>query len=317
MSKEKYNSFLLSYNELQRKIKNFKHKEYGIDQKIQTYVKNFQDIEFEINMSLIAVKDIYHKKQDYWKHRIKNLRSQRTHSKHLLEYLIKEKNNLKKPIINNEISKKIKSNKLVIEQIKSEIEKLERKIKIEALDINEEIKTVDEISELERKKQKKIEEIMEKEQRIQLENRGYFTINQRIDFARIILKHNSEQLKKFTNKRRDIRKKLVDLYMGAEELSKKNRIMKQKLIKSLTGVNLYHESLIRELNQKWKIPAKKETKKKLKQLEKLDVKPEVRNSWLLLQKHKKEKLALALEKQKLGKKLDFYEFKLILEESKK
>ncbi len=317
MSKEKYNSFLLSFNDLQRKIKNFKHKKYGIDQKIQTYVKNFQDIEFEINMSLIAVKDIYHKKQDYWKHRIKNLRSQRTHSKHLLEDLIKEKNNLKKPIINKEISKKIKSNKLVIKQIKSEIEKLERKIKIEALDINEEIKTVEEISELERRKQKKIEEIMEKEQIIQLENRCYFTINQRINFARIILKHNSEQLKKFTNKRRDSRNKVFDLYMGAEELSKKNRIMKQELVKSLTGANHYHESLIRELNQKWKSPAKKETKKKLKQLEKLEVKPEVRNSWFLLQKHKKEKLALALEKQKLGKKLDFYEFKLILEESKK
>ncbi len=317
MSKEKYNSFLLSFNDLQRKIKNFKHKKYGIDQKIQTYVNNFQDIEFEINMSLIAVKDIYHKKQAYWKRRIKNLRSQRTHSKHLLEHLIKEKNNLKKPIINNEISKKIKSNKLVIKQIKSEIEKLERKIKIEALDINEEIKTVDEISELEGKKQKKIEEIMEKEQIIQLENRGYFTINQRIDYAIIILKHNSEQLKNFINKRREIRKKLVDLHMGAEELSKKNRIMKQELVKSLTGANLYHESLRRELNQKWKIPTKKETKKKLKQLEKLKVKPEVRNSWLLLQKHKKEKLALALEKQKLGKKLDFYEFKLILEESKK
>jgi hypothetical protein len=32
---------------------------------------------------------------------------------------------------------------------------------------------------------------------------------------------------------------------------------------------------------------------------------------------KNEKLAIALEKQKLGKKLDFYEFKLILEQSKK
>ena len=317
MSKEKYNSFLLSFNDLQRKIKNFKHKKYGIDQKIQTYINNFQDIEFEINMSLIAVREIYYKKQDYWKHRIKNLRSQRTHSKHLLENLFEEKKNLKKPIINNEISKKIKSNNLIIEQIKREIEKLERKIKIETLDINAEIKIVDEISELVRKKQKKIEEVMEEEQRIQLENRRYFTINQRIDFARILLKHNNEQLKKFTNKRRDLHKKLVDLYMGAEELSKKNRFMKQELVKTLTGANRYHESLIRELNQKWKIPAKKETKKKLKQLEKLDIKPEVRNGWLLLQKHKKEKLALALEKQKLGKKLDFYEFKLILEESKK
>jgi hypothetical protein len=37
----------------------------------------------------------------------------------------------------------------------------------------------------------------------------------------------------------------------------------------------------------------------------------------MFKQFKNERLAIALEKQKLGKKLDFYEFKLILDQPKK
>ncbi|GAH23415.1 unnamed protein product, partial [marine sediment metagenome] len=37
----------------------------------------------------------------------------------------------------------------------------------------------------------------------------------------------------------------------------------------------------------------------------------------MFKQFKKERLAIILEKQKLGKKLDFYEFKLILDQPKK
>ena len=301
MSREKLNppqNSRISFQELQSQIEEFRKKRDDLNNKTKNYINQLQDLDSEINNYLKLAKDNYKKKRDYWNEKVGKLKEKKVEYKRMLEKTIDEK---KKIQGTGNTEKKFRS----IKQIERKIEGLERIIETENLDISEENSIIDKIKELMVDKQEFLAE---------QQNSDVFKIERKIQIIKINLNKIYEQLNKWSNKSQNYHSKMQETFEIINELKSKKKEVEETLIENKKAADNFHDKFLNLMNQKKKISkgkrSYKSSSKSYKKSFKTNNKQEEK-----LEKIKQDKLAVALEKQKAGKKLNLYEARLILEKS--
>jgi len=323
MSGKNYNNFEYFITDAQKEIKELVHKRNQLYNKISRYIKSFQIAEYEIYKSLFNAKEYYNKKRYYSTKKIRKLRRKVLEYEDILDFLITERNKLKKPDLNRNYLNLIKSLNKSIKEINYSINSFNNKINNQVLRIEEEIYIVEKISRLERKKRKRSKLLSElkKVKITELQSTKYHKVDSRINLFDAMLKEINRDLIKWSYKRKNYHKKMLDLYREAKEFRNFKITMENKLKENMDAADHYYQHYLEIMNQNERdIVEKIWLKPKAKPQRKESITPRFESIITrkeLFKQFKNERLAIALEKQKLGKKLDFYEFKLILEQSKK
>jgi uncharacterized coiled-coil DUF342 family protein len=323
MSGKKYDNFGHFITDAQKEIKELVNKRNQLNNKIKRYIKSFQMAEYEIYKSLFNTKEYYNKKRYYSTKKIRKLRRKVLEYEDILDFLITERNKLKKPDLNRNLLNLIKCLDNSIKEINYRINSFNKKIKNHILRIEEEIYIVEKISKLEKKKQKRVKLLSElkKVKITELQSTEYYKVDSRIKLFETMLKEINRDLIKWSNKRKNYHKKMLDLYREAKEFRNFKKEMENKLKENKDTADHYYQHYLEIMNQNErdiinKIWFKPKAKPQLREL----ITPRLESIITrkkMFKQFKNERLAIALEKQKLGKKLDFYEFKLILDQPKK
>ena len=323
MSGNKYNNFGHFITDAQKEIKELDYKRNQLNDMTKRYIKSFQMAEYEIYKSLFNTKQYYNKKRYYSTKKIRKLRRKLIEYKDTLDFLITERKKLKKPDLNRNLLNLIKCLDNSIKEINYRINSFNKKIKNHILRIEEEIYIVEKISKLEKKKQKRVKLLSElkKVKITELQSTEYYEVDSRIKLFETMLKEINRDLIKWSNKRKNYHKKMLDLYREAKEFRNFKKEMENKLKENKDAADHYYQHYLEIMNRNerdiikkiWLKPKAKSQQREIitPRLESIITRKE------MFKQFKNERLAIALEKQKLGKKLDFYEFKLILEQSKK
>jgi len=304
MSKEKTNTSQItksSFKELQIQIEEFRKKRDDLNKKTKDYINQLQEIDTEIDSSLILAKNDYKRKRDYWNSKVKKLKEKKLEYKKILENCLEEKRKLQKTSDNGNSSKGFIS----IKQIERKISNLERIIETENLDISEENAIIDKIKELAEIKR----DFLTIEQ-----NSDLFKLERKIQIVKINLNKIYEQLNKWSNKSQNYHSSMLELYQKVNELKDKKKKFEEELIENKKAADLYHEKFLHVMNQRKKIPRNKKPYRPTKKPKKTFTGKTKKDAEI--EKIKQDKLATALEKQKAGKKLNLFEARLILEKSK-
>jgi uncharacterized coiled-coil DUF342 family protein len=291
-----------SFRELQLQIEEFREKRDELNKKTKEYINELQNIDVKIEENLALAKDDYKKKRDYWNSKVKNLKDKKNEYKNILDKFTEEKKQILKESKKGKGAKKYVS----IKQIDKKIENLERRIEIENLDILEENAMVDKIREIALEKQEFLAE---------QQNSDFFKIERKIQIVKINMNKIYEQLNKWSNKSQDYHSKMHDIYQTVNELREKKKTLEEELIENKKAADSYHEKFLRVM-----IKIKKDSKgRRPTYTSKKPQAPKSRTYFRNeeLEKLKQDKLAVALEKQKSGRKLNLYEARLILENPKK
>jgi len=323
MTDHKFDNFSQYFYKWQNNIINFVLKRNLVNKEIANYIKSFQNIDSEIYKSLFTAKEFYNKKRHYYNQKIKKLKQQEFEFKKLLEYAYKERKSASEPKLKDEISSSVNHIRDSIEEIDDKIYNLNKKIEEQTLDIDEENYIIEELKNLDRDKQinlrhlKKLEGDLIKE----IKSNTYFKTIRTIDILEVNLKEMHRNLKKWSKRKVKIHKQMLDLYRKAKEFQNIKRQIEKELIgaKQTTDKNL---QLFYELKNQSEKKAFREqlrfykNKVKAKEIDKSKTKYIIKSK-RTQKKYTKKKLAIALAKQRSGKKLDFYELKLILDHSKR
>ena len=323
MSGNTYNNFGHFITDAQKEIKELVNKRNQLNNKIKRYIKSFQMAEYEIYKSLLNTKEYYNKKRYYSSKKIRKLRRKVLEYEEILDFLITERNKLKKPDLNRNFLNLIKCLGNSIKEINYRINSFNNKINNHIFRIEEEIYIVEKISRLEKKKQKRVKLLSElkKVKITELQSTNYHKVNSRITLFDAMLKEINRDLIKWFNKRKNYHKKMLDLYREAKEFRNIKKEMENKLKENKDAADHYYQHYLEIMNQNERDIVKKIwLKPKAKPQQRESITPRLESIITrkeLFKQFKNERLAIALEKQRLGKKLDFYEFKLILEQPKK
>lgn len=304
MSREKLNppqNSRISFQELQSQIEEFRKKRDDLNNKTKNYINQLQDLDSEINNYLKLAKDNYKKKRDYWNEKVGKLKEKKIEYKRMLEKTIDEK----KKILGIDDTKNTDKKFHSIKQIERKIEGLERIIETENLDISEENSIIDKIKELMVDKQEFVAE---------QQNSDVFKIERKIQIIKINLNKIYEQLNKWSNKSQNYHSKMQETFEIINELKSKKKEVEEFLIENKKAADIFHDKFLNLMNQKKKISKGKRSYKSSSRSYKKSFKPNNKQEEKL-EKIKQDKLAVALEKQKAGKKLNLYEARLILEKS--
>lgn len=302
MSGENYDNFGVSFNSLLQKIEVVKRKRNEVNKKIQEYISSFQLIETELIESFLTAKEIYDKRWKYCNKKIKLLKKKKIEYEYLFDNLIEEKKKLQNPRSNSKDLELIESNKNSIKQIDHKIYNLEKRFKSELLKINEENEVIDQISKLDKEKQ---------ELKIKLQSSEFYKNQSKIKFIEIKLKTIFEQLNKWFIKRRNSHEEIFDLFQKVYKLNNNKKKMERELSENKRAAERYFLQFSKTLNYENEISKKIRYNNKAKQKEMPRFELRIKNKELF-KKFKQEKLAIALEKQKAGKKLHISEYRLIL-----
>jgi len=299
MSKEKTQYSSLSFNDLQGKIEDFKEKRDSLNKKTREYIDRLSLIENGIIELLKTARDVYKPKRDHWNKKVKQLKEKKIEYKDLLDNFINEKRKLR----GTKSSKSYVSTK----KLERRIDFLERVIETENLDISKENEIVDEIRDLERKKQEVL---------VAQKTDNAYKIGRKIEIVKINLNKIYEQLNKWSSKSQKYHMKMLESYQKANDLKENKKLMEEELIRNKKAADRYHSQYLEVINQKkrrtqHRKPYKSGPRKRVQRPKYINKNQE------LLEKLKRDKLAVALEKQKAGKKLNLYEARLILEQSAK
>jgi len=323
MSGKKYNNFGHFITDAQKEIKELGHKRNQLNNKIKRYIKSFQMAEYEIYKSLFNTKEYYNKKRSYSIKKIRKLRRKVIEYEDILDFLITDRNKLKQPDLNRNYLNLIKCLDNSIKEINYKINSFNEKIKNHILSIEEEVYIVEKISKLVKKKHKRVKLLSEvkKVKITKLQSTNYYKADSRIKLFETMLKEINRDLIKWSNKRKNYHKEMLDLYREAKEFRKFKKEMEKKLKENKDAADHYYQHYLEIMNQNerdiikkiWFKPKAQPQRRKIitPRIESIITRKE------MFKQFKNERLAIALEKQKLGKKLDFYEFKLILDQSKK
>ncbi|MHA1781933.1 MAG: DUF7121 family protein [Promethearchaeota archaeon] len=304
MSNEKFRphqASWVSFRELQQQIEEFREKRDELNKKTKYYINKLQTIEEEIENLLKLAKTDYKRKRDYWNIKVQKLKQKKNEYKEILENLLEEKKKLQK----NSNIKNNTNNVLSIKQIDKKISKLERIIETENLDISEENSIIDKIRELAELKKKILAEQVGSE---------LFKLEKKIEIVKINLNKIYEQLTKWSNRSQKYHLMMRETYEKINELKKEKERLEEELIENKKAADAFHEKFLRAMNQKKLLSRKNRNFKYRKNVKK----PQKFEKKRLeeIEKLKQEQLAIALEKQKAGKKLNLFEARLILEKSK-
>ncbi len=323
MSGNKSNNFGHFITDAQKEIKELVHKRNQLNNKIKRYIKSFQMAEYEIYKSLFNTKEYYNKKRYYSIKKIRKLRRKVIEYEDILDFLITERNKLKQPDLNRNLLNLIECLDNSIKEINYRINSFNEKIKNHILSIEEEVYIVEKISKLVKKKQKRVKLLSEvkKVKITELQSTNYYKADSRIKLFETMLKEINRDLIKWSNKRKNYHKKMLALYREAKEFRNFKKEMENKLKENKDAADHYYQHYLEIMNQNerdiikkiWFKPKAKPQRREIitPRLESIITRKK------MFKQLKNERLVIALEKQKLGKKLDFYEFKLILEQSKK
>ncbi|GAH04968.1 unnamed protein product, partial [marine sediment metagenome] len=273
-----------------------------LNKKTKKFITELQAIDGEIDGYLKVVKDDYKKKRDYWNDKVKKLKDKKIEYKQLLDKFIDDGKKLLKASKKGKDTKKFIS----IKQIDKKIDNLERRIEIENLEIVEENEIVDKIRELAKIKHDFLDE---------QQNSDYLRIERKIKIVKINLNKIYEQLSKWSNKSQNYHAKMHETYETINELREKKKALEEELIENKKAADQYHEQLLRVMDKRKKISKGKRPYHSSQSRSKTPYRKNTRKN-NELEKLKREKLAIALEKQKAGKKLNLFEARLILEQPK-
>ena len=323
MSGEKYNNFGHFITDAQKEIKELVNKRNQLNNKIKRYIKSFQMAENEIYKSLFNTKEYYNKKRYYSIKKFRKLRRRVIEYEDILDFLITERNKLKKPDLNPNLLNLIKCLDNSIKEINYRINNFNKKIKNSNLRIEEEIYIVEKISKLENKKQKrvKLQSELKKVKITELQSTDYYKADSRIKLFETTLEEINRDLTKWSNKRKSYHKKMLALYREAKEFRNVKKEMENKLKENKDAADHYYQHYLEIMNRNERDIIKKILLKPKAKPQRREIMTPRLESIItrkeMFKQFKNERLAIALEKQKLGKKLDFYEFKLILDQPKK
>jgi len=308
MSKDRADSKpRISFKALQNQLEDFKQKRDDLNKKTKEYIKSLQDIDMKINKCLKTARDVYKKKRDHWNRKVKKLKAKKIEYKNLLDSIIEEKKKLQK----SKSKKKGHNIYSSIKQIERKIDNLERIIEIENLEISEENAIIDKIRELATNKL----ELLQEQQNDEL-----YKIERKTEIVKINLNKIYEQLNKWSEKSQTNHQAMLDLYQTVNELRDRKKKEEESLIENKKKADIFHEKYLGLMNQRKK---RNNNRAKRPYNNRNRNKPRYNGNFKkqnqnqeLLNKMKQDKLAVALEKQKSGKKLNLFEARLILEQSK-
>ena len=345
MNDTNFDNFSQDFNKWQKNLINLSLKRNLVNKELENYIKNIQTIDSEIFKALFTAKEYYNKKQQYYNQKIKRLKQKEIEFKKLLTN--KEKRKLTKPKVTDEISNSIRYIKQSIEEIESKINNLSNQIEEVTLDIDEENNIIEDIKNLDRDKQINLRQLRKLEQDLfrEMKHDNYFKTVRTIEILEINLKEIPGDLDKLSKKKIKIHRKMLDLYRKAKIFEKIKKQIENELLEAKQATDRYlqlyseltiqnNKILIEEQLRffKNKVKAKEKrllnTKHTIKENRLPNIKYITREKRLpnikyitkkkiLQKKLRNEKLKIALQKQKSGKKLNFYELKLILDHSKK
>jgi uncharacterized coiled-coil DUF342 family protein len=147
------------------------------------------------------------------------------------------------------------------------------------------------------------------------QNNDYLRIERKIKIVKINLNKIYEQLSKWSNKSQNYHTKMHETYEIINELREKKKTIEEELIENKKAADGYHEQLLRVMDKRKKISKGKRPNYSSQSRSKTPYRKNTRKNYEL-EKLKRDKLAVALEKQKAGKKLNLFEARLILEQPK-
>ena len=323
MTDHKFDNFSQYFHNWQKNVINIALKRNLAIKELENYIRSFRNIDSEIYKSLFAAKEFYGKKRHYYKQKINKLKQQEIEFRKLLEYLYKEKEKITEPKKKDEISISIKHVKNTIEELEDKLYNLNNRIEEQALDIDEESYIIEEIQILDRDKQLNLRHLkkLEGELSIEIQSNTYFITVRTIEILEVNLNGMHKNLDKWSKRKVKINKKMLELYQKAKEFEKIKMQIEKELLgaKQTTDKNL---QLFYDLKKQSEKKAFQEQLKIFKDKAKAKERNKLKTKYIIKKKrsqksYTKAKLATALQKQRSGKKLDFYELKLILEHSKK
>jgi len=323
MTNHKFDNFTQYFHNWQKNVISIALKRNLANKELENYIRSFRNIDSEIYKSLFAAKEFYGKKRHYYKQKINKLKQQEIEFRKLLEYLYKEKEKITEPKKKDEISTSIKHIKNTIEELEDKIYNLNNRIEEQALDIDEESYIIEEIQNLDRDKQINLRHLkkLEGELSIEIQSNPYFITVRTIEILEVNLKGMHKNLDKWSKRNVKIHKQMLELYQKAKEFEKIKMQIEKELLgaKQTTDKNL---QLFYDLKKQSEKKTFREQLKIFKDKAKAKERNKLKTKYIIKKKrsqksYTKAKLATALQKQRSGKKLDFYELKLILEHSKK
>lgn len=291
-----------SFRELQLQIEEFRQKRDDLNKKTKDFINKLQTIDTEIDKHLNIAKQDYKKKRDYWNNKVKKLKDKKNEYKDLLDKVFEEK----KKILQKSKKGKKTNNYISVRQIDKKIDNLERRIEIENLDIMEENAMVDQIRDL---------AVIKQDFLAEQQNSDLFKIERKIQIVKINLNKIYEQLNKWSTKSQDYHAKMLEIYQTVNELREEKKALEENLIENKKAADAYHEKFLRVMNKRKKESKGRQSNYSSKKPRRPSKKPYTHRNYEL-EKLKQEKLTIALEKQKAGRKLNLYEARLILESSR-
>ena len=323
MSDYNFDNFSQYFNKWQKNLINIALKRNLVNKELEKYIKSFQTIDSEIYKALFTAKEYYNKKHHYYNQKIKRLKHKETEFKQLLDYVNREKGSLTEPKVKDEISTSIRFIKNSIREIDDKINNLSNQIEELTLDVDEESNIIEDIKNLDRDKKINLRHLRKLEQDLlsEMQHNAYFKTVRTIEILEINVKEMPRNLNKWSKKRVKIHRKMLDLCRKAKVFENIKKQIESELLgtKHTTDRYLQLYSELKNRNKKKLIEEQLRffrNKAKAKEKRVINTKYIIKKK-RLKKKFKNEKLEIALEKQKSGKKLDFYEFKLILDQSKK
>ena len=323
MTNHNFDNFSHYFNKWQKNIINFALKRNMVNKELEKYIKSFQIIDSEIYKALFTAKEYYNKKHHYYNQKIKKLKQKEIEFKQFLEYVNREKRSLTEPKVKDEISTSIRYIEHSIKEIDNKINNLSNQIEELTLDVDEEDNIIEDIKNLDRDKKINLRHLRKLEQDLlrEIQHNTYFKTVRTIEVLEINLKEIPRNLNKWSKKKVKIHRKMLDLCRKAKVFENIKKQIENELLGAKLATDRYLQlySEITNQNKNKLIEEqlsffKKNAKAKENQRQKTKY---IIKKKRLQKKFKNKKLEIALEKQKSGKKLDFYELKLILDHSKK
>jgi len=323
MTDRNFDNFSHYFNKWQQNIINITLKRNLINKELEKYIKSLQTIDSEIYKALFTAKEYYNKKHRYYNQKTKMLKQKEIEFKQLLDYLNREKRSLIKPKVKVKISTSIKYIEQSIKEIDNKIYNLSNQIEELTLDVDEENNIIEDIKNLEKDRKINLRHLRKLEQDLlrEMQHNTYFITVETIEILEINLKEIPKNLQKWSKKKVTIHRKMLDLCRKAKVSENIKKQIENELLGAKQSTDKYlqlYSDLINRNKKKIIEEQLRIFKNRAKAYEKRMFNTEyIIKTKKLKKRFRNDKLENALEKQKSGKKLNFYEIKLILDHLKK
>jgi hypothetical protein len=320
--KEEFN-FDNHLNEAQKKVKEFVLEKEKLNSNLKNYIISFQTFDSEICKTLIDAREFYSKKRYDYNIKIAQLKNKKIEYERNWVQLSKKIENFPKPQLNENVLVLVDYTKKSLEDIENRILHFNQKLEEQILDIEEENEITEQLRDLETDKRKKTNNLaqLEQTQLIKLQTSDFYNTEKKIKDLENTLTEIYEDFYNLSRKRLITHKKMLGLYKKAKTFGKIKQEIEKELIENKTSAESFHQLFLKLISLNRKVilddlSNKKKSYLRPKVLKTSDVRAIIKKK-KKIKRVEQKKLQIALEKQKSGKKLDFYEYQLILKHSKK